>query len=70
LHFANKTIKILHEKKSQKTKQRLAAARVSGKTLGRPKGVKNKNRVLDTYNLDTLQSPFCKWYLSVSSTQV
>ena len=34
---------------SQRTKQGLAAARASGKTLGRPKGVKNKNRVLDPF---------------------
>ncbi len=34
---------------SQRTKQGLAAARASGKKLGRPKGVKNKNRVLDPF---------------------
>ena len=34
---------------SQRTKQGLAAARASGKIIGRPKGVKNKNRVLDPY---------------------
>ena len=34
---------------SQRTKQGLAAARASGKTLGRPKGVKNKYRVLDPF---------------------
>lgn len=34
---------------SQRTKQGLAAARASGKILGRPKGVKNKNRVLDPF---------------------
>jgi DNA invertase Pin-like site-specific DNA recombinase len=34
---------------SERTKQGLAAARASGKTLGRPKGVKNKNRVLDPF---------------------
>ena len=34
---------------SQRTKQGLAAARASGKTLGRPKGVKNKNRILDPF---------------------
>ena len=37
---------------SQRTKQGLAAARASGKTLGRPKGVKNKNRVLDPFKDD------------------
>jgi len=34
---------------SERTKQGLAAARASGKILGRPKGVKNKYRVLDQY---------------------
>jgi len=34
---------------SQRTKQGLAAARASGKILGRPKGVKNKSRVLDPF---------------------
>ena len=34
---------------SERTKQGLAAARASGKTLGRPKGAKNKERVLDPY---------------------
>lgn len=34
---------------SQRTKQGLAAARASGKIRGRPKGVKNKNRVLDPF---------------------
>ena len=34
---------------SERTKQGLAAARASGKILGRPKGAKNKNRVLDPY---------------------
>lgn len=34
---------------SQRTKQGLAAARASGKILGRPKGVKNKHRVLDPF---------------------
>ena len=34
---------------SQRTKQGLAAARASGKILGRPKGVKNKNRVLHPF---------------------
>lgn len=34
---------------SQRTKQGLAAARASGKKLGRPKGAKNKNRVLDPF---------------------
>jgi len=34
---------------SQRTKQGLAAARASGKILGRPKGVKNKYRALDPF---------------------
>ncbi len=34
---------------SQRTKQGLAAARANGQKLGRPKGVKNKNRVLDPF---------------------
>jgi DNA invertase Pin-like site-specific DNA recombinase len=34
---------------SIRTKQGLAAARAKGKLLGRPKGSKNKNRVLDPY---------------------
>jgi DNA invertase Pin-like site-specific DNA recombinase len=34
---------------SQRTKQGLAAARANGKILGRPKGVKNKKRVLDPF---------------------
>ena len=34
---------------SERTKQGLAAARASGKILGRPKGVKNKDRVLDPF---------------------
>ena len=34
---------------SERTKQGLAAARASGKVLGRPKGVKNKERVLDPF---------------------
>jgi len=34
---------------SQRTKQGLAAAKASGKTLGRPKGSKNKTRVLDPF---------------------
>lgn len=34
---------------SERTKQGLAAARASGKILGRPKGAKNKNRVLDPF---------------------
>ncbi len=34
---------------SERTKQGLAAARASGKILGRPKGVKNKHRVLDPF---------------------
>ena len=34
---------------SERTKQGLAAARASGKILGRPKGAKNKERILDSY---------------------
>lgn len=34
---------------SERTKQGLAAARASGKILGRPKGVKNKVRILDPF---------------------
>ncbi|MEA2091833.1 MAG: recombinase family protein, partial [Campylobacterota bacterium] len=34
---------------SERTKHGLAAARASGKTLGRPKGAKNKSRVLDPF---------------------
>jgi DNA invertase Pin-like site-specific DNA recombinase len=34
---------------SQRTKQGLAATRAKGKKLGRPKGVKNKDRVLDPF---------------------
>lgn len=34
---------------SLRTKQGLAAAKASGKKLGRPKGSRNKNRVLDAY---------------------
>jgi len=34
---------------SERTKQGLSAARASGKTLGRPKGAKNKERILDPY---------------------
>lgn len=34
---------------SMRTKQGLAAARASGKTLGRPKGSRDKQRVLDPY---------------------
>lgn len=34
---------------SIRTKQGLAAARAKGKQLGRPKGSKNKERVLDPY---------------------
>jgi len=40
---------------SERTKQGLAAARASGKTLGRPKGAKAKVRVLDPYNLEILE---------------
>lgn len=34
---------------SERTKQGLSAARAMGKILGRPKGAKNKTRVLDPY---------------------
>lgn len=34
---------------SERTKQGLSAARAMGKVLGRPKGAKNKTRVLDPY---------------------
>ncbi|MFC1718354.1 recombinase family protein [Candidatus Poribacteria bacterium] len=34
---------------SIRTKQGLAAARAKGKILGRPKGSRNRNRVLDPY---------------------
>ena len=37
---------------SLRTKQGLAAAKASGKKLGRPKGSKNKDRVLDPYVFD------------------
>ena len=40
---------------SERTKQGLAAAKASGKTLGRPKGAKAKVRVLDRYNLEILE---------------
>ena len=34
---------------SERTKQGLATAKAKGKILGRPKGAKNKTRVLDPY---------------------
>jgi DNA invertase Pin-like site-specific DNA recombinase len=40
---------------SERTKQGLAAAKASGKKLGRPKGAKAKVRVLDPYNLEILE---------------
>ncbi|EDZ62147.1 protein containing Resolvase, N-terminal domain [Sulfurimonas gotlandica GD1] len=40
---------------SERTKQGLAAAKASGKILGRPKGAKAKVRVLDPYNLEILE---------------
>jgi DNA invertase Pin-like site-specific DNA recombinase len=40
---------------SERTKQGLAAAKANGKQLGRPKGAKAKNRVLDPYNLEILE---------------
>lgn len=39
---------------SERTKQGLAATKASGKTLGRPKGAKAKNRVLDPFNKEIL----------------
>ncbi len=39
---------------SERTKQGLAAAKASGKNLGRPKGAKAKVRVLDPFNLEIL----------------
>lgn len=39
---------------SLRTKQRLAAARAKGKKLGRPKGSRNKERVLDPYRDEIL----------------
>lgn len=48
---------------SEITKQGLKAAREQGKILGRPKGSKNKNRVLDPY-IDEI-----KKYLELSLTQ-
>jgi DNA invertase Pin-like site-specific DNA recombinase len=37
-----------------RTKQGLAAARAQGKVLGRPKGSKNKERVLDPFKSEIL----------------
>ena len=48
---------------SERTKQGLSAARVSGKILGRPKGAKNKERVLDPYKDEI------KKYLEMSLSQ-
>jgi DNA invertase Pin-like site-specific DNA recombinase len=48
---------------SERTKQGLAAAKASGKKLGRPKGSKAKIRVLDPYNLEILE------YLNMNLTQ-
>ena len=39
---------------SMRTKQGLAAARAQGKVLGRPKGSKNKERVLDPFKSEIL----------------
>lgn len=39
---------------SLRTKQGLAAAKAEGKTLGRPKGSRNKERVLDPYRQQIL----------------
>ena len=38
-----------------RTKQGLEAARAQGKVLWRPKGSKNKNRVLDNYRASVLE---------------
>lgn len=48
---------------SERTKQGLAAAKASGKKLGRPKGAKAKVRVLDPYNLEILE------YLNMNLSQ-
>ena len=48
---------------SERTKQGLSAARASGKILGRPKGAKNKERVLDPYKDEI------KKYLEMSLSQ-
>lgn len=40
---------------SMRTKQGLAAAKASGKQLGRPKGVRNRHRVLDPYKEQIIQ---------------
>jgi DNA invertase Pin-like site-specific DNA recombinase len=48
---------------SERTKQGLAAAKASGKQLGRPKGAKAKVRVLDPYNLEIME------YLNMNLSQ-
>jgi DNA invertase Pin-like site-specific DNA recombinase len=48
---------------SERTKQGLSAARARGKILGRPKGAKNKERVLDPYKDEI------KKYLEMSLSQ-
>ena len=48
---------------SERTKQGLAAAKASGKVLGRPKGAKNKDRVLDSYKNEILE------YLKINLSQ-
>ncbi len=40
---------------SERTKQGLSAARAMGKILGRPKGAKNKTRILDPYKQEITQ---------------
>jgi DNA invertase Pin-like site-specific DNA recombinase len=40
---------------SMRTKQGLAAAKASGKQLGRPKGVRNKHHVLDPFKVQIMQ---------------
>lgn len=50
---------------SMRTKQGLAAAKASGKVLGRPKGVKNKERALDKFKEQI--RVYLKSQLSISS---
>ena len=50
---------------SMRTKQGLEAARAQGKVLGRPKGSKNKSRILDPFYLEI--SDYLKQGLNVAS---
>jgi DNA invertase Pin-like site-specific DNA recombinase len=50
---------------SERTKQGLNAAKAQGKILGRPKGAKNKERVLDPYK-DEIKK-YLEMYLSQTS---